>query len=395
MKRCFAVIAVALTITSLSEMVGAATITGVNINDFSSQLSGFGGRFASDTISGTGFIEGTGVHDTNAANMWLTDGPFEADEGNDTVPSHISFDLGANYDLNSFKVWNYNENPPNLTNRGAKDVTVSVASTVNGAFTAVGNFVFNQAPATASDFGQVIDLSPFGAADDTRVIRLDITTNHGDAAGVVGLSEIRFDGDIFGPERIFGVTATATSELTAGNFNRAVGNIVDNVGLDTTTPDGLPGQPEGMWLSTGTGIAGGTPDPAPEIIFDLGAIENIGEMHVYNYNEAAGELHERGVEEVEILVSNDNFFGDTRSLGVFNFDIATGLPGLAGQIIDLGGAQGQFVKFDIISSHNGDNGFVGLNEVQFFRANAVPEPATALLGLMGLAGLTARRRRAA
>jgi len=120
-------------------------------------------------------------------------------------------------------------------------------------------------------------------------------------------------------------------------------------------------------------------------------------MRVFNYNEV-GNFPTRGVDELEILVSNDNFAGDTRSLGLFSFDIATGTAGLTGQSIDLGGVEAQFVKFDISSSHGGDNNFVGLNEVQFFTAaqQAVPEPSTfalAALALLGLAFFARRRRR--
>lgn len=190
----------ASTFYGLSEVqfdgVRADVITGVTIEDFSSQLSGFGGRHADDTINGSGFTESTGVHDGAEANMWLTDGPFESGEGNDVLPSHITYDLEGNYDLDSLEVWNYNEAAGGgLTSRGAKDVEILVASSEGGAFTSLGNFVFDEAPNTTSDFRQVIDLSGFLAADDVRLIRFDITTNwdvSGTPEGVVGLSEVRF-----------------------------------------------------------------------------------------------------------------------------------------------------------------------------------------------------------
>lgn len=195
-----AVVAALMFVGSMNATTEAATISGVTVEDFSSELSGFGARLTIDTVNSSGFNDVTGVHDTNAANMWLTDGPFENDEGNDTLPSHITYDLEGNYDLNSFTVWNYNESAAGNTDRGARDVTISVASSEGGAFTSLGGFVFAQAPGTVSNFGQLIDLSSFAAADNVRLLRIDITTNYGDSDNVTGLSEIRFDGDVVVPE---------------------------------------------------------------------------------------------------------------------------------------------------------------------------------------------------
>ncbi|MEM7395347.1 MAG: LamG-like jellyroll fold domain-containing protein, partial [Verrucomicrobiota bacterium] len=192
-------------------------VAGVTIEDVSSELSGFGGRLAVDTINGSGFNPGTGVHDVNAGNMWLTDGPFEPGEGNDIIPSHITYDLENNYDLNSLTVWNYNEAAAGNTDRGAQDVTISVADSVGGAFTSLGNFTFNQAPGSASAFGQVIDLSSFPAADNTRLIRLDILSNYGDADGVSGLSEIQFTGLC---EPVAGPCEDVTPTVVSINFTR-------------------------------------------------------------------------------------------------------------------------------------------------------------------------------
>lgn len=173
-------------------------ISGVTVESFSSELTGFGGRTADETINGSGFNSATGVHNNDAADMWLTKGTaFEG--GGDPLPdAFITYDLGDNYDLNSLNVWNYNE--VNLTNRGAQNVEISVASEEGGAFISLGNFVFDQAPGTSGDFGQLIDLTSFLAADDVRLVRLDINSNWGDGDQVVGLSEIRFVGTQVVPE---------------------------------------------------------------------------------------------------------------------------------------------------------------------------------------------------
>jgi len=89
----------------------------------------------------------------------------------------------------------------------------------------------------------IIAAVPAGAAGDSGSLHLYGLTNQEASGGGPGP----------GPVQILGVTATASSELTSGSFNRVVGNIVDKGGLDTTIPDGVPGAPEGMWLNNCVG----------------------------------------------------------------------------------------------------------------------------------------------
>ena len=181
----------------------AATITGVTIEDVSSQLDGTSGqpqfnRVAENTINGSGFEpNGAGTHSNangNDNDMWLTTGTFTTP--NDPLPAHITYDLEGNYDLSSFTVWNYNEN--SATGRGANGVTVSVASSVGGSFTALaGITTFEEAPGDATTaFGETFDLTALAAADNVRLLRIDIATNHGGDNSFAGLSEIRFDGTV-------------------------------------------------------------------------------------------------------------------------------------------------------------------------------------------------------
>ena len=97
-------------------------------------------------------------------------------------------------------------------------------------------------------------------------------------------------------------------------------------------------------------------------------------MLLYNYNEA-GFLG-RGVAEVEIFVSDDDFASDTRSLGIFTFDQASGDTNNPSQIVEFEGEVARYVRFDILSNQNGsqfpdalnnvDADFVGIGEVEFF-----------------------------
>ncbi|MEX0866197.1 MAG: PEP-CTERM sorting domain-containing protein [Pirellulales bacterium] len=111
-------------------------------------------------------------------------------------------------------------------------------------------------------------------------------------------------------------------------------------------------------------------------------------MLLFNYNEF---LINRGVNLVEILVSNDNFSSDTRSLGTFDFDPATGNAFNPGQFVDFGGMVAQFIMLDILSSQ-GDSTYVGLNEVEFY-GSLVPEPTTWAMILLGAASIPWMLRR--
>ena len=177
----------------------AATITGVSINQVSSTFSA--ARSADNIINGNGFTEATGFH-SNAGgdNISWTSASSTANP----LPHFIAIDLGANYDLNLVKIWNWNTS--NTLSAGSKDIELSVASSVGGTFSLLGSFLLTIGPGQNNvDFGQVIDLSGFAAADNARLVRIDIKSNHGfsTVAGLAGLSEIRFDGALIPEPSVF------------------------------------------------------------------------------------------------------------------------------------------------------------------------------------------------
>ena len=176
----------------LSGPAFAATITGVSIEDFSSEFSP--ARSPDNIINGAGFTEATGFHsNANGDNInWINSSTIS--EPNDDLPTFVTINLGSVYDLSFVKIWNWNTS--NTLDAGVRDFEISVAPTVGGDFVSLGSFVLDQATgATDTDYGQVFDLSSFAAADSAQLVRLDITTNHGFSAfSLAGLSEIRFDG---------------------------------------------------------------------------------------------------------------------------------------------------------------------------------------------------------
>ena len=186
---------------------------------------------------------------------------------------------------------------------------------------------------------------------------------------------------------ITGVTATATSE---GGTRTAV-HVVDGSGL---TGNQHSSYPHGyMWLSSNT---------VPEsIVFDLGAVYNVTQLHVWNYNEAGdwagGALVDIGSNAVSVTygttLSDFTLGGSTGKVGaITTFAKATGLATYTGETFSTS-FDARYVKFDIASNH-GHPAYhnAALSEVQF-TGTAVPEPSSvALLGGLGMFALLRRRR---
>jgi len=220
------------------------TITGVTIEDVSSELGGGFNRLAEFLLDGNGFDEGLGSHTlTPDGFMWLNTGTF-ADPNDPNVPGAIiTFDLEANYDLGSLTVWNYNENlpgRPELLSRGANEVEILVADSEDGAFTSLGDFVFAVAPGLDTvDFGQTIDLTSMPEAANARLIRFNITSNHNGDNNFVGLSEVRFT---TASSRVFlspAIISTAANQgTTVGDLTTPRGNLGDTFIYELLAGDG-------------------------------------------------------------------------------------------------------------------------------------------------------------
>jgi len=145
-------------------------------------------RFDDHIVDGSGLTGG--AHKNGADNeAWLSQATSFG--GLDTDP-FVIFDLGAVYTINSFHVWNYNENATGVqVTRGVNSVSVEYGITSALGSTVAGITNFAIADGTTTYTGE--DFSSF-TPFDAQFIKFDINTNHGDGNNFYGLSEVQFDG---------------------------------------------------------------------------------------------------------------------------------------------------------------------------------------------------------
>tara|TARA_R110001592_G_scaffold82894_2_gene245397 strand:+ start:3789 stop:4598 length:810 start_codon:yes stop_codon:yes gene_type:complete len=196
-----------LSATALTNVANAGLITGVTIEDVSSELTANFDRAADMTIDGSGGVLLTSLTGTHGnipdGTMWLSSGTCCGNvndphvTNNDGQLAHIVWDLGAVYDISRFNVWNYNERNGSYTERGVNFVGITTSLTNNLAGLSIsdgsllGNFNFAEATGLNSYTGELLNNAFTG-----RYVRFDIFTNHGGDNNFAGLSEIRFDGTL-------------------------------------------------------------------------------------------------------------------------------------------------------------------------------------------------------
>ena len=175
--------------TVFASQAGAAVITGVTATS-NSEYPGIN-RLAAYTVDGSGMTGGQASNDPFGT-MWLSD------VGTSIPNPIITFNLGGLYNLTGLQVWNYNESGG--TARGLSTVTVQEAGT-DALFATIGNLTLSQASGLNSYTGQSLALS--GTAQYIRFINLTSFAYPGEggisghADGVLGLSEIQFNGNAF------------------------------------------------------------------------------------------------------------------------------------------------------------------------------------------------------
>ena len=205
--------------------VRAGTVIQPGVAGYSSQNPYGLSREASRTRDASGLSGTSGSSTTthgNAANanMWTTRGNTGAPV--DTNPS-ITYDLGATTDLQTIRIWNYNEN--SFTKFGAKGVRVSTSAD-NVTFTSFGDIQLAQGGGSGAEAAQDFP----AAVTAIRYVRFQILSNwdgavfwssitgstNGGADGryLTGLSEVRFIGVPTPPPAIAASNPSPSSAAT-------------------------------------------------------------------------------------------------------------------------------------------------------------------------------------
>ena len=142
------------------------------------------------------------------------------------------------------------------------------------------------------------------------------------------------------------------------------------------------------------------------VMVDLGASFTLEHARVFNFAAGSAGRSNRGTDEARVWYhdgasepnanntdGNDTDFDSTgwTQLGSSSFNF-TQAPGNSANpnpdVVNFGDTSARFVAFEILSNH-GDSTtsqggpFVGLQEVQFFESNVIPEPSAAGLLLLG------------
>jgi len=196
--RTLVLLCPALAALALLAPAQAAQIITPTVADFSSEEPGFGGRLAIHTVDGSGFVSPPSMltptniltlqHDnTDRTNGWHQDSP---DDPPDPSDEFIVFDLGTaglgDNLLSRVFIWQYTEGGRDLNEF---DLLVSPDSNpVTASYTNVGTF-FLPNEADGPQLANILDLS---GVSNVRLVQIDITSNHGDGGGLVGIGEIRF-----------------------------------------------------------------------------------------------------------------------------------------------------------------------------------------------------------
>ncbi|MHC4962987.1 MAG: hypothetical protein ACYTGA_12820, partial [Planctomycetota bacterium] len=342
--------------------------------------SKYGDSYGNDWGIASNLIDATRINDSNqlVPGAWYSG--FIGDDTWDTQDNWVYIDLGAIYDLDEIRIWNYTETDTvnNLLGRcvkvsslwiaadGAALPPTMTATGTDSAFTPAmgwtsiwaGDLNIGETTTDPVDPDQVFDAS---ANTGIRYVGINIDSRYGEDPNTYptpytnnapGLGYIQVTGDNPVPLPVSPVVAGVTiAEVSSENplgLDRDADHTVDGSAL---SGDGSQGSMHGnsaegtMWTSQGSYGA----DYDPYITYDLGGIYNVSAIRIWNWNHSG--ITYMDVADMEV------FAGPTltsmTSRGVFAVDQAPGTATYTGQDFTVNFTDVRYVRFDILSNHDG------------------------------------------
>lgn len=295
----------------------------------------------------------------------------------------VTFDLGARFDLDQMRVWNYNE--VSGTSRGVRDMDVSFSND-NLNFTQPHAVTLSEATGVPTYSGEDHN---FNLNQGYRYVKFNVSTSHGSSGGLTGLSEVRFNTTT---AEITPASVSVNQYANGGAVFAPVNMINDRgmVGFGNEQSDSVTAASnDGMWRQK---IQDGNTVAASVINFDLGSDHAIGAIKVWNYHEEFSNVfyNERGVAEFDLYQSDDDV--NYSFVGTFSLDEQLEqLQSVKHNVIDLNGqnVDARYLEFRLKTNHGGN--YYGLNEVRFYAPAIIPEPGSLMLTLAGVSMLLKRR----
>jgi len=196
----------------------AAAIQGVSVISVSSEYaSGRDQRRGTNVLGEIGLFGDIHTADP-AGNMWMTSAT--ATNSGAFTNAFLTFDLGATYNLNRLKVWNYN-GPTNGTGSGAGIHTAAISYSVDNVTytTNLPSANFNVAPLAFTNFGQNIDMGGVSA----RYVRINVQSIYASTttSNRVGLAKVQFVDDTVPPTILLATRNFSANQVTV-QFSQSV-----------------------------------------------------------------------------------------------------------------------------------------------------------------------------